>query len=104
MALFTTLALIGLAIGAGASAASSAGVFGGGAKFPTVPATRRPPPPTARPAPPRRTDPAIQAAGAEQRGLFRRRGRATTTLTRGRGAGVRPGPGETRSVLGETIP
>ena len=103
MALFTTLALIGLAIGTAVNTASAAGAFGR-PSVPQIPPPRRPPPPLTRPAPPRRTDPSIQGAGAEQRGLFRRRGRATTTLTRGRGAGVRPGPGETRSVLGETIP
>lgn len=106
MPLFTTLALAGLAglvVGGGVLAAQQAGAFDS-PRFPRVPPVRRPPPPTPRAAPPGRTDPAIQTAGASERGLFRRRGRQTTTLTRGRGAGVRPGPGESRSVLGETIP
>jgi hypothetical protein len=105
MALFSTLAKVfdALTLGIPSGIAGALGFGGSGARFPEIPPPQRPPPPTPRAAPPRRTDPAIQAAGAEQRGLFRRRGRQTTVLTRGRGAGVRPGPGETRSVLGETI-
>lgn len=81
------------------------GFFGGifqGPEFPEIPPPRRPPPPTAkRPAPPRRIDPDIQEAGAEVRGMFRRRGRRTTVLTPGRGEGLTPSA-STRERLGET--
>lgn len=104
MGLFTTLAIIGLLAATGTTAAASAGAFGGQPRFPRVPPARRPPPPVARPAPPTRRDPAIQQAGADTRDLFRRRGRRTTVLTPGRGAGVVGGAATTgtRLKLGET--
>ena len=104
MALFSTLALIGLGLGVGGLAATAAAGGFNRPQLPAIPPPRRPPPPTAqRPAPPRRRDPQVQQAGAEIRGLFRRRGRQTTVLTPGRGAGVAGNvAGSTRSLLGET--
>ena len=103
MALLGTLAIIGLIAAAGVSAASAAGAFGG-QRFPRIPPVSRPPPPVRRVQPPTRRDPAIQQAGADTRDLFRRRGRRTTVLTPGRGAGVTGGATATgtRLLLGET--
>lgn len=76
-----------------------------GPQFPDIPPVSIPPPPIGAPqAPPRarpplRDDPALDEAEGRTRDLFRRRGRASTLLTRGRGAGVRRGSlGATRRL------
>ena len=79
------------------------GGFFRGPEFPDIPSPRTPPPPAAeRPRPPSRQAPEVEEAGANVRGLLRRRGRRTTTLTPGRGEGAPATQGGTRRVLGET--
>lgn len=71
-------------------------------KTPKVPPVNPPPPPqAARPPAPSRADPEVQEAGAAQRALFRRKGRRSTILTPGGGAGVGVGS-TTQDVLGRT--
>lgn len=70
-----------------------------GPKLPSVPKPQAPPPPVApRPQAPSAMSEDVQDAGAEQRRLFRNRGRRTTLLTPGGGAGVAP----QGDVLGRT--
>lgn len=80
--------------------------FGGFKSFqapdtPRIPPPRTPPPVQARPTAPRREDPRAQEAGAREAALFRRRGRRTTLLTAGQGAGA-PRETGTRDNLGQT--
>lgn len=68
-----------------------------GPSLPSIPKPQPPPPPVApRPEVPSAMSQDVQEAGAEQRALFRNRGRRTTLLTPGGGAGV------TTDVLGRT--
>lgn len=79
---------------------SLGGFFSGpfaGPNLPSIPKAQAPPPPVAeRPQVPSAMSEDVQEAGAEQRRLFRSRGRRTTLLTPGGAAGV------TTDVLGRT--
>lgn len=80
--------------------------FGGFKSFeapetPRIPEVRNPPPVQQRPRAPRRDSERAQRAGAEEAALFRRRGRRTTLLTAGQGAGA-PRETGTRDTLGQT--
>lgn len=80
--------------------------FGGFRSFeepetPRIPPVRRAPRVQPRPSAPRREDPDAQRAAADEARLFRRRGRRTTLLTAGQGAGA-PRETGTRDTLGQT--
>ena len=68
-------------------------------KFPSVPPPRNPPPPPGPAPPPAKTDTAVQGAQRDTRDLFRRRGRKSTLLTPGGGAGVTDPVSPTRKAL-----
>lgn len=76
-------------------------LFGGGS-FPQIPPPASPPPPRRALPPPARTDPGVQQAESRTRDLFRRRGRRTTLLTPGGGAGVtEQAPATRKTLLGQ---
>lgn len=68
--------------------------------IPRVPTVVSPPPPTARPRPPARESMDVQQGEAQERQLFRQRGRRRTLITAGQGAGA-PAT-TTRELLGQT--
>lgn len=74
----------------------------GGPKTPTIEPPRTPPPPPPALPPPGPAQPEVQAAGADVRRAFRRRGRASTVLTPGGGAGVlAPVTSARKTLLGQ---